>query len=215
MADAHNCRRRWIRGLPAMVIAALAVAPTGPAAAHAGGTPTAKPEESFALRIGIDDGRTTARTGDRLTYTIKVSNTGTAASPGLLLTQTLLPGLKVISSTPKGAVSGGRITWQRALPAGRTDQLRVTVEVGRLSAELRRLAAVVCASAKTDERPIVCASHMDLLPAATAAGPERRTVRPLLRLGLWTAGAGALVMAALVLVLVRRRRRRRRTLYDL
>jgi uncharacterized repeat protein (TIGR01451 family) len=212
MADAPVSRCRWIRGLPAVVAAALVVAPSAPATAHAAGNRTAKPKRSFALRIGIDDGHTTARVGDRLTYIVKVTNTGTAASPGLLLTQTLVPGLKVISSTPKAAISEGRIMWDRALPAGRTDQLRVTVEVGRLSTELRRLAAVACASAKTDKRPIVCASHMDLLPAATAASPKRRTVGPILRLGLWIAGAGALVAVLLMLALLRRRRR---TSYDL
>ncbi len=153
--------RPWSRRSRALLAVAFATAAYGTATAHA----TAKPRQTYELRVGIDNGRTAVRIGDRLTYVTKVSNTGTADSPELLLSQTIAPGLKVISSTPKGELSRGRVLWNRALPAGRTDRFSVTVEVGPLSG-VKRLAAVACASTKADKRPIICASHLDLLRTA-------------------------------------------------
>jgi len=179
---------------------AFAVAPYGIATAHA----TAKPKQTYALRIGIDNGRTRVRTGDRLTYVTKLSNTGAAETPDLLLSQTLVPGVKLISSTPKGTLSGDRITWNRVLPTGKTDQFSVTVEVGRLTGPAQRLAAVVCASTKAGIRPIVCASHLDLLGDSATD----RTRSGALRSGwvIWCAIAGAGVFLAASVMLFRRRR---------
>jgi len=184
---------------------ALATVPYGPATAHA----AAKPKQSFALRIGIDNGRTSVRAGDRLTYVTKVTNTGAASTPDLLLTQTLVPGLKLISSAPKGALSGDRVMWNRVLPTGRTDRFSVTVEVGRLTGRPQRLAAVACASAKAGKRPIVCASHLDLLRTAATERSGSRIAGLVPGWILWCtiAGAGALLAASLVLFHRRRKTR--------
>jgi uncharacterized repeat protein (TIGR01451 family) len=197
----HAARPRdWF--LRVALAVAFAAAPHGSATAHA----VAKPKQSFALRIGIDNGRTSVRAGDRLTYVTKISNTGAAKSPDLLLTQTLVPGLKLISSTPKGVLSGDRISWTRVLPTGKTDQFSVTVEVGRLAGRPQRLAAVACASAKADKRPIVCASHLDLLRTSATAGTKSPG---LVSHGvLWSATAGAVVLLTALVVLLRRRRTR-------
>ena len=185
----------------------LATAPYVPATAHA----AAKPKQSFALRIGIDNGRTSVRVGDRLTYVTKVSNTGAASTPDLLLTQTLVPGLKLISSAPKGTLSGDRVMWSRVLPTGRTDQFSVTVEVGRLTGRPQRLAAVACASAKADKRPIVCASHLDLLRTTVTERPGSRIAGLVPGWILWCAIAGAGALLAASLVLFHRRRKTRST----
>jgi uncharacterized repeat protein (TIGR01451 family) len=186
---------------------ALASAPCGAATAHA----AAKPKQSFALRIGIDNGRTSVRTGDRLTYVTKVSNTGATSTPDLLLTQTLVPGLKLISSAPKGTLSGGRIMWNRVLPTGKTDQFSVTVEVGRLTGRPQRLAAVACASAKADKRPIVCASHLDLLRTTVTGRSGNRIPGLVPGWILWCAIAGAGALLAASLLLFHRRRKTRST----
>ena len=84
--------------LCAMLAVALVSAPGG--AAHAAG----KPRRPVALRIGISDGRTRVRAGDRLTYVTEVSNTGNTRTPDLLLTQTLTPGLELVLVEPSREV---------------------------------------------------------------------------------------------------------------
>jgi uncharacterized repeat protein (TIGR01451 family) len=192
---------------PRFFPAVLAVAYTAAGSATAGAV--ADPKQTYALRIGIDNGRKSVREGDRLTYITKVSNTGSAKTPALLLTQTLVPGLKLISSTPKGVLSGDRITWTRVLPTGKTDQFGVTVEVGRLVGRPQRLAAVACASAKADKRPIVCASHLDLLRTAATERSGSRIVGVVPDWVLWCAVGGAGALLAASVVLFRRRRKAR------
>lgn len=194
-----------IQRLPA--IAVLASTVLGSGTAHATDPGPAKPKQSYALRIGIDDGRTSVRTGDRLTYVTRVSNTGTTKTPGLRLSQTLVPGVKLISSAPKGTVSQGRITWDRALSTGGTSEFRVTVEVGRLAGHPERLAAVACASTRTDNHPLVCASHLDLLGDAAGAA-SARPAGSALTWGVRSALAGAAALVLTMLALLVRRRRR-------
>ncbi|WP_066376380.1 DUF11 domain-containing protein [Herbidospora mongoliensis] len=149
-----------------MALSLIAIQP-GIAAAHAGAEPTHKPK-AVTLSIAIDNGHTTVKEGDRLTYTVKIHNTGATDTPVLRLSQTMVPGLKLLSSTPSGTVSAGRIEWSKSLPAGEKAQFSVTVDVGELAPQLQRLAVVACASAKTGDRPIVCATHSDRLLTTTA-----------------------------------------------
>ncbi|GII85760.1 hypothetical protein Ssi03_37500 [Sphaerisporangium siamense] len=180
--------------------AALVASAGGFTAAAAHATVPHPAEPAYALRIGIDNGQTSVRPGDRLTYTIQVSNTGAKDSPDLVLKQMVPPGLKVLSSTPEGTLAKDSIAWRRAVPAGRTDRLSVAVEVGSFPAQLRRLAAVVCASVKNEKRPIVCATDLDRLPSA-APPPGGASMGA----GLWWA-LGA-VLAVLVAFLGPRARR--------
>jgi uncharacterized repeat protein (TIGR01451 family) len=197
---AGRSRNSFFRAALAVV---FAVAPYGTTPARAG----TKPKQTYALRIGIDNGRTSVRAGDRLTYVTQVSNTGAARTPDLLLTQTLVPGLKLISSAPKGVLSGDRITWNRALPTGGTGRFSVTVEVGRLVGRPQRLAAVACASAKTDRRPIVCASHLDVLRTTATGGSESGIAGLLSGRVLWCALAGTGALLGAGVILFRRRRK--------
>jgi uncharacterized repeat protein (TIGR01451 family) len=201
--DAHP-RSRHLRSAVALSFIAL---PLGMVMTPAAAASAPKPKQPFALRIGIDDGRTTVRPGDRLTYTTKISNTGRERTPGLVLTQTLVPGLKLVSSTPEGTVSAGQIIWKSTLPAGKTDQFSATVQVGRLPGQLQRLAAVACASNKIGKRPIVCAAHSDRLQAPAPTGLAHRVTALALSRALWwtAAGVGALLMTALTLFVRRRR----------
>ncbi|MBT2226561.1 DUF11 domain-containing protein [Nonomuraea sp. NEAU-A123] len=207
-ADACH-RRPRITPLRAAVVVSLAVMPLGMPTAHARAPHPAEPKRSLALHIGIDNGHESVQRGDRLTYTIKISNTGATKTPALLLTQTLTPGLKLVSSTPQGKVSADRIAWSRALPAGKTDQFSVTLQVERLPAQLQRLAAVACASAKAGKRPIVCATDSDRLATSPSEGLQGQPV-PAYGHGLWYAIAGVGALSTTSLALYARRRRRRR-----
>ncbi|MFC7382427.1 hypothetical protein [Sphaerisporangium rhizosphaerae] len=187
------------------VAVALALLPPGTAAAYAATPHPAKPKKDYALRIGIDNGLAGVGPGDRVTYTIKVTNTGNADTPPLLLTQTLIPGVRLVSSAPKGKVTGGRVTWSGKVPAGGTGRYSATVQVGALPAGTQRLAAVACATTKGSRRPIVCAADSDRLPAPAAGG------RPGSSTALWYGAGGAVAaLTALMGVLLRRVALRRR-----
>ena len=81
----------------------------------------------------------------------------------------------------------------------------------RTPARALRLAAVACASARGGSRPIVCAAHLDRLPAAAQApGSASRSARPAGLPPLAYAGAALAVLAAAVLAVLARRRVRLR-----
>jgi uncharacterized repeat protein (TIGR01451 family) len=166
------------------------------------------------LRISITDGRTTVQSGDRLTYTVLVQNSGARRSPPLKITQTLPPGLRFVSASRHGIAKAGSVTWYADLPAGGKHTFNLRAQVTRSTAQQSRLAAVACAALAGSRTPIVCAAHLDRLPGTPAAASGRRAA---------TTAAGTLptyavgilaVLAAAVLVIVaglRVRVRRRRT----
>ncbi|MEU8384641.1 hypothetical protein, partial [Streptosporangium sp. NPDC048865] len=117
------------------------------------------------LSIGVDNGRTSARKGDRLTYTVTVRNIGTTDARGLHLTQSLPEGLRFLSADRGGRARPGQVTWAVDLKAGRNATVHTTAEVQDTPGHLLRLATVACASAMKGGRPIVCATHSDRLPS--------------------------------------------------
>jgi uncharacterized repeat protein (TIGR01451 family) len=175
-------------------------------------TARAQPPAGPALTISVSDGRTAANPGDQLTYVVTVRDSGPAGAPRLEVTQTLSPGLDFLSSSPREVAAGGKVTWPAAIAAGGTQTFRVVARVTRTPARQLRLAAVACASAQGSRRPVVCAAHLDRLPAAApAAAPASRSARPAGTPALAYAGTALGVVAAAVLAaLIRRRVRLRR-----
>jgi hypothetical protein len=103
------------------------------------------------------------------------------------------------------------VTWPAAIAAGGTQTFRVVARVTRTPARALRLAAVACASARGSSRPIVCAAHLDRLPAAAQApGSASRSARSAGLPPLAYAGAALAVLAAAVLAVLARRRARLR-----
>jgi uncharacterized repeat protein (TIGR01451 family) len=206
-------------GLIAMPIAVLPghVAPTKPVTATAGagvpkGASHMPPGSVPSLTIGVSDGRTAVKAGDQLTYVVSVRDGGTRSAPHLKITQTLSAGLEFLSASPHSTAANGQVAWYAGIPAGRTQTFRVVARVTRPPAQLLRLAAVACAAADgTSSRPIVCAAHLDRLPAAAAA-PASQGARPAGRVLLAYAVAALVVLAAGVLAVIafRRLRLRRR-----
>ncbi len=172
----------------------------------------ARPPAGPALTISVSDGRTAANPGDELTYVVTVRNGGRARAPHLKVTQTLSPGLDFLSSSPREKAVRRQVTWPAAIAAGGTQTFRVVARVTRTPARALRLAAVACASARGGSRPIVCAAHLDRLPAAAPASASRSAgsagIRPLAYAG--AALALAVLAAAVLAVLARRRVRLRR-----
>ncbi|AWS40597.1 DUF11 domain-containing protein [Streptosporangium sp. 'caverna'] len=164
------------------------------------------------LSISVDNGRTAAQEGDRLTYTVTVRNIGTAGARNLHLTQSLPPGLKFVSTDGHGAVRHGQIVWSADVRAGKDVTFHTTAKVQDTPDQLLRLATVACASTGADAKPIVCATHSDELPAGAAAAeaarlaanPATGTLRYVLM------GIGLLIVAVAGTLVARRARRQAR-----
>ncbi|HEX4094087.1 MAG TPA: hypothetical protein VHZ33_35675 [Trebonia sp.] len=199
--------------LPAAMAAGHPVRSHPTAAAHAAAATSAasaaRPPRAVGLTVSVSDGHVAARAGDRLTYTIRVGNSGTKAASRVTITQTLSAGLEFVSASPHGADRGGRVSWSARLPVGATRTFLVTALVTRTPATLLRLAAVACVALPGSDRPVVCAAHLDRLPAAAASVP-RSTGSGLDLLPYASGGLGLLVLGLLTAIVARRRGRLRR-----
>ncbi|WP_326819913.1 hypothetical protein [Streptosporangium sp. NBC_01756] len=161
------------------------------------------------LSISVDNGRTAAQEGDRLTYTVTVNNIGTDKAHGLDLTQSLPTGLHFVSADGHGTAAKGQVHWTVDVPAGKKATFHTTAEVRATPEDLLRLATVACASTKGDDKPLVCATHSDQLPAgAAAAEAARAAADPASRLWYAVAVAGLLALVLAGMLFLRRSRRR-------
>jgi len=201
--------------------AALAVGlvaiPVAAATGHPAASRTARTMPSSrtpGLTISVTDGRGAATAGDRLTYTVRVRDTGIAAAPHLKITQTLSPGLEFLSASGHGVATIGQVAWHASLPAGGTRTFRLTALVTRTPAEELRLSAVACVAVPGGGRPIVCAAHLDQLPAAAAAAESAAAAaRPGSSSGhlpVYAAGGLAVLAAGLLTAIAGRRMRPKR-----
>ncbi|MGD2177242.1 MAG: hypothetical protein PVG71_05405 [Anaerolineae bacterium] len=82
------------------------------------------------LALGKTDGRSRARPGETLTYTVTVENHGTQEATGVVLSDTLPAHTSFGAASDGGLEDGGVVTWpQFALSAGATVTRTVTVQV--------------------------------------------------------------------------------------
>jgi len=205
-------------GLVAMPIAMLPAHSVSPpptptaSASRPAATPTAKASRPAVpgLSISVTDGRTAVKPGDQLTYLVSVKDVGTLGAPHLKITQTLPAGLAFVSASGHGVASGGQVAWFTGIGAGSAKTFTVVTKLTRTPARQLRLAAVACAEPEGSARPMVCAAHLDRLPAVTAVSDATGSgsssgVRPVY-IG---AGAAVLVVGALLVFAGRRFGRRR------
>jgi uncharacterized repeat protein (TIGR01451 family) len=170
----------------------------------------ASPPAVPGLSISVTDGKTAVKPGDQLTYLVSVKDSGTLSARHLKITQTLPAGLELLSATSNGVAAKGQVAWLTSIPAGGAETFKVVTRVTRTPARLLRLAAVACATAQGSARPIVCAAHLDQLPAvaATPAAKASGSLGKVLPAYVGVALA-VLVVGALVMVVARRAGRRR------
>jgi uncharacterized repeat protein (TIGR01451 family) len=196
-------------GTAAVARSATAGTPSASPAPSATARPSAVPD----LSISVSDGRTAAAAGDRLTYTVRLSNAGPSSVRRVEITQTLPVGLKFISASRQGVMTAGKVIWHARLPAGSVETFSVTTQLTHTPAQLLRLAAVACAALEGSTKPVVCAAHLDQLPAeAAAAARARQAATPTAGVPVVYLAAGLVVTAAGALVaggVVRMRRRPR------
>jgi len=211
------------RTMPTATTAAFAVGLIAMPAAMAASHPTAShpnpPHTASAARvprapgltISISDGHVAARAGDELTYTVSVRNSGAVAVPRLDVTQTLPPGLDFLSARDHGKAASGRVSWTAGLPVGGERTFVDVTRVTRTPPTLLRLAAVACVTLPRSSSPIVCAAHLDRLPAAAAAtSSTSRSGDSAARVLAYTAGLAVLALGLLTAIVARRRGRLRR-----
>ena len=159
------------------------------------------------LTISITDSHVTARAGDKLTYTVSVRNSGAVAVRRLKVTQTLSPGLEFISASDDGAAASGHVSWTASLPVGGKRTFLAVTRVTRTPPTLQRLAAIACVTLPGSSRPIVCAAHLDRLPAVAAASTSR-SGHSAGNAGTYTAAGLAVLALGLLAAFVARRRSR-------
>lgn len=212
--DAHRTRSPQRAGtafgltlalLPALLLA------VGPGLAAGAQPPATVPSAPAGpqLSIAIDNGRSTTESGATLTYTITVRNLGSTDVDDLQVTQNVPDGMTVKSVDSGGTAKGSDVTWDVSLKAAADATFRSTMTVGDTPPEILRLATVACAGMAGSERPIVCATHSDQLPAGAAqeastnaAGTESSSGA---RWWWYAAGGAALIVVALLVFLIRRR----------
>ncbi len=82
------------------------------------------------LAVSKDDGRTTVRPGETLTYTLTISNVGTQNAAGVLITDTLPLHTTFITASDGVSVTGRIVTWSTfSLAAGAKVTRTLTVQV--------------------------------------------------------------------------------------
>jgi uncharacterized repeat protein (TIGR01451 family) len=208
------------RTTPTQATAALAVGLIAIPAAMAVSHPTAshpKPPHAASagrasrapgLTISISDGHVAARAGDKLTYAVSVRNSGTVAVRRLKVTQTLSAGLEFLSASDRGVAAGRDVSWSASLPVGGKRTFVDVARVTKTPSSLLNLAAIACVTLPADSRPVVCAAHLDRLPAAAA--PTSRSGHFVGNVPAYTAAGLAVLALGLLTAIVARRRGRLR-----
>ena len=187
---------------------ATATASTARPAATA--TAPARRPAGPGLSISVTDGRTAVKPGDQLTYVVSLKDIGTVGAPHLKITQTLPAGLDFVSASAHGVAAGGKVTWLTGLAPGRAATFTLVTRLIRTPARVFRLAAVACAATQGSASPIVCAAHMDQLPAvAPSPAPKASGSLGGARTVYIGAGLAVLVVAAFIVLLARRAGRHR------
>jgi uncharacterized repeat protein (TIGR01451 family) len=161
------------------------------------------------LTINISDGHVTARAGDKLTYTVSVRNSGAVAVRRFKVTQTLSPGSEFISASDHGGAEHGNVSWTASLPVGGKRTFVDVTRVTRTPPTLLRLAAIACVTLPGSSRPIVCAAHLDRLPAVATASTSR-SGHSAGNVGTYAAVSLAVLALGLLGAIVARRRSRLR-----
>jgi uncharacterized repeat protein (TIGR01451 family) len=213
------------RTTPAQATAVLAVGliaiPATMAASHPPATHPAPSHTASAgrasrasrapgLTVSVSDGHVTAQAKDELTYAVSVRNSGAVAVPRFTVSQTLSTGLAFLSASDHGVAKSGLVSWSAGLPVGGERTFQVATRVTKTPATLLRLAAVACVTLPGSSRPLVCASHLDRLPAAAAASASRSGHSAGNVLTYTGAGAAVLALGLITAIAARRRGRPRR-----
>jgi uncharacterized repeat protein (TIGR01451 family) len=138
--------------------AALGLLQPGDASSAVVPAPTVAP-----LSVSIDDERTGAAGGERLTYTIRVRNNGSDAVSAARISQRLPAALSPVAASSGGVVSRSEASWTVAVPARGEVAVRLTALVGSSRNSYPRLVTTGCVAASAAVPPAVCGSDVNAL----------------------------------------------------
>lgn len=211
----HHPSAELVRSSLCRVVGAVMVAGVLallPGVAHAEPAKTATPQ----LSIAIDDKADSAAKGDKLAYTITITNLGTERVKDLAVSQTVPAGSRFDSADRSGRHIGNAVSWTVNIKAAEKVTLHTSLTVAATPATLLRLATVVCAQLSAKGPPLVCASDSDELPAGALAAAAADASQDVSSTALWTsrkvvvpAAIAVVAMGGASLLLVARRRRTR------
>lgn len=168
-------------------------------AAPAVGYPLAWADPVPSVSISLDDGARETTPGAENTYTLRISNQGTAQLRRVLLVQSLPPSMTFVKADAGGEVKQGKVAWTVNVPPQKDAIVHVSARVGAVAgAAMRNLATTACARRSATGPVLVCATDIN-----TVAVPEK-TADWVLPVSLASAAVAGLITGAFLL---RRRRR--------
>ena len=138
---------------------------------------TTVPNEDPEFRISKTDGRQTAEHGEKLTYTISVTNISNVDAENVEIIDTLPDHVSFVSANRSGDHHNGDVTWEADIDAGDTETFLVTVEVKNTAADQDVLLNIVCISNECDDDTTIVIVEND--PILTISKTDHRsTVQP-------------------------------------
>ncbi|MBC9719670.1 hypothetical protein H9Y04_45155 [Streptomyces sp. TRM66268-LWL] len=191
--------------MPALLLVAPAALLLALPAAAAPAAPPVPP----AMSIAVDDGRTTADTGDRLDYTVTLTNAGEKELRDLRIVQRLPSFAKALDAADGLKVHGDEVVWRGGVRAGDKAAFKMAATLRKPDVGQLRATSTACAYLGKSQSPVVCAADMDTLPAGAKADQAAMTAAQAAEggpgAGPWAVGGGLLVAAALAAAWLRRR----------
>ena len=163
-------RGRARRGRLLMAGLPVAVLLGGGAMLAVGVAPAAAAPAVPQLSIAVKNSSASVKPGDKLAYTITVTNLGAKKLKDLWVTQTVPAGSGFVSADGGGRHQSGSVRWKVAVEPAKSATIHATMTVAKSTPkDLLRLATVACARVTTSGPPVVCAADSDQLPAGATA----------------------------------------------
>ncbi|MEU7524320.1 hypothetical protein AB0A74_01140 [Saccharothrix sp. NPDC042600] len=202
--------RHRILAAPLVLLACLAGAGTALAA-----QPSAPPPPQ-ALRITMSDGITETSAGERIPYTLSISNGSGDPATGLAVGFTLPRGVSAAEISAAGTVTGSQVDWTLDVPAHHSVDLTLVGVVDTIPEGMNGIAVSACVAAGPRQPPLVCTSDINQVRGAPSI--QGLTAAPAAESKSWTpswwqiglAVAALLLVVLAVVVLVHRRRKAER-----
>ncbi|WP_329087866.1 MULTISPECIES: hypothetical protein [unclassified Streptosporangium] len=168
-------------------------------AAPALGWPTAWADPVPSVSISLDDGARDTTPGAENTYTLRLSNQGTARLKRVLLVQSLPPSMTFVKADAGGHVEQDKVAWTVNVPPEKDTIVHLSARVGAVAgAAVQNLATTACARRSATGPVLVCATDINTVT------PPEKTAGWVLPVSLASAAVAGLATTALLL---RRRRR--------
>jgi uncharacterized repeat protein (TIGR01451 family) len=193
--------RTSVSRLAAITVACL-VGVIGMFAASNPTTATAAASRAPQLSIAVSDGHASVVAGDLLHYTVVVKNLGATKLSNLVISQSEPSGMTLLPATSVGVANRAGVEWRLSLKPNASTEVHADLRVMATPASDLRLATVACVRTSVTASPIVCASHLDQLPAGLAASDGSSSRGP-----WWYVGGGSGLLIVIAGLFAFRRRR--------